>query len=274
MRFYRLSELNLDPEFPKFRNQSWLALFWSAVVIGGIALFLAIPRDEPTNPALITLPALFAAFLGALAFRRFLICRGKHGWLLCQAPHGLYVNLRSYRNHHLPEQERAVLFIPSEEVGAICKTHEIRRVPDRRRETVDQFSYIEIFLKEAGSLDAVRAALREERLCTASPGYFRRAKCDEYPVRVIEPAGIRLVWEWIKPNENRALDLLGAQYPVAPDRKLEGRRWDSLTDEEKEAEIRYYWEIGQVEDAMRLARMHWQIGETLARKKLQELTEA
>ena len=255
-----------------YRNQSWRGLAGAAVVIGAVAMVVSLPKSEESATNLAWMPGLFALALGVLCLERLRVCRKPTGWLLKSTDEGLFINLRSFHNYHLPRESHRVLFVPADEVAAVCKTHEIQLVPGRRRPHRDQYSFVDIFLKEGISMAPLVQALREERRAEApAGGRWRRAKRDEYPVRVLDPPGVRLVWDWIKPGEGRALDLLGERYPIAPDQRTTARRWEHLNAEEQEALVLQYWEWGQVEDAVSLGRMLWGVGAYRARKRLQEL---
>ncbi len=198
------------------------------------------------------LPGALALLFLALGLVRWHACRRPGNWLLRAGEKGLHINLRSYRNASLPDDAPTVLFIPREEVAAVCRTHEVRSILRRRGYAEEFVIYIDFYLQEGARLEPVREALRAERRRMPARG----RKHHDYPVRVIDPPGIRLVWEHVRPGENQALQLLAAHYPLAPDQKRRTPRWDKLDDAGKEAHIAELWENGHVDQAVRLVRVH------------------
>jgi len=245
-----------------YRNYSWLGLLGVTAIMGAITAYVAIPKGTPTNPVLIVLPGLATLLFLVLTLLKLRVALRSSNWLLCEAEQGLYVNLRSYMNYHLPPEDKTVLFIPKEAVAAIGKTEEVRRSQDR-------FPHIDIYLQDAPPPE-VREALYTERRREGATGFLGRGKHHDYPVRVIDPPAIRLVWDWIRPKEQRALDLLGETYPIAPDRTTQQPDWNTMNDEQKEAAIAELWETGHVDDAVRLYRQMHSMSERNARKQLRE----
>ena len=237
---------------PVFRNRSWLPLCVAAALMGGVAAFLAAGNWGRPDMLLAVLPGAVALLLLALGLLRLRLCLRPGNWLLRLAPEGLYINLRSYRNPHLGGDAPTVLFLPRGEIALACKTHEVRSLPRRRGHTEEFINYIDLYLHTA-DLAPLAAALRAERRRTPPAG---RRKHHEYPVRVIDPPGIRLLWEHVRPGEDRALRLLAAEYPVGPDQKRRAPRWDTLDDAGKEACIAELWETGHIDEANRLVRIH------------------
>ena len=249
-----------------FRNGSWTGLLFAGLIMGALALFVALVNPGSGDALLALVPGGAAALLLGLALMGFRLCRKPTNWLLKVTAKGLYVNLRSYRNHHLPPDSALALHIPAEEVAAICRTGERRHYPRRRRAQHD-YLYLDIFLCET-DLSELRQALRKERRIESPPGLKRRPKHLDFPVRVLEPLGVRLVWEWIRPGENQAMDLLRPHFPVAPDRKERYPDWEELDEEAKEAMIADLWETGYVAMAVELAARQRGIDRREARRML------
>ena len=118
----------------------------------------------------------------------------------------------------------------------------------------------------------MREALRAERRTTRGAGRWFSAKHYDYPVRVIEPAGLRIAWNWISPGEEKALDQLGERYPVGPVH-TERCDWESLDAAQREALIAALWEQGHTREALRAARMHLRVDRRAARAYLREHVE-
>jgi hypothetical protein len=108
-------------------------------------------------------------------------------------------------------------------------------------------AFIDVYLTHE-RLDALRAALHAERRLL--PG--RHAV--EVPVRVVDPPGLRIAWDWIRPPERSALRLLQAQYPAAPTQQV-SVDWEDLDERGRAAFIHGLWEAGHVEEAHNLTRL-------------------
>lgn len=269
MRLYRSSEISEWPEAKEFRDQSWWGL---AAVIGLLALmcvYLAAPNSGPTAPALVIIPGSLGLVLGAILIFRLRNYLQKGNWLLRSTQEGLWINLRSGFNKHLPEEHETVLFIPKDEVAAICRTKEVRELPSFRGGYKDVYSYIDVYLSHEDT-EAVVDCLRRERRMEGASSWGSSTKHHDYRVRVINPPGIRLVWEWIKPGEEQTLNELGKDYPITKTRNLRRPDWDDLSEAEKEAFIAELWEIGHLQQAIGLVRHHRQCSARRAKIYLEE----
>jgi len=264
MQLLRMEQTPIDDANRRYRNRSWVGLLGVAVIFLAITLYVAIPKGTGSdNTALAAVPALVTLLFVALLVARLRVYRRPSSWLVLETDDGLYVNLRSYLNNPAPDDAPRVIHIPRDEIAAVGKTHEFRPIAFVRGTRRDQFSYIDVYLKHEETA-AVADVLRAERRAEW-PG-----KRHDYPVRVPEPGVIRLVWDWIAPNENRALDLLSETYPLAEDRTLKSPRWEHLSDEDKKQHIIALWELGEVDDARRIVRMEYQLSKRAAEEWLDE----
>jgi len=260
-----------------FRNRSWLPFLMVTLVMAGITAYVAIPKGDAGQAVYIAVPGFTTCVLAGMLAARLRRTLGPRNWFLHVTDQGLYVNLRSCLNGHLPKESHRVLFIPAEEVGAVCKTLEQRHVPYRRTRadgvasSRDRYACIDLYLTH-GDTDPLRQALRDERRAEVPPGFFRRRKHHDYPVRVIDPPGVRLTWEWIRPGEDTALRVLSERYETAPDQDVKHPRWESLDAPGKDAFILDLWEQGHETDALRLLKIHHQLRDRAARAWLQERT--
>ncbi len=261
-----------------FRNRSWLPFLMVTLVMAGITAYVAIPKGDASQPILVAVPGFTTLILALMLAARLRLTMGSRNWLLKTTERGLYINLRSCLNRHLPGESHRVLFIPAGEVAAVRKTLEQRHVPYRRTRvdgvasSRDRFSCIDIHLAH-GDTEALRRVLREERRMPPPHGWIARRKHHDYPVRVIEPPGVRLTWEWIRPGEDIAIRLLAGQYEAAPDREEKLPRWETLDDAGKEGFILDLWERGHETDALRLLKIHKKFGKGDARIWLREHAE-
>ena len=270
MQLVSIDDVPKENILKTFKNQSWLSLLAVVVVMTGITLIVALPKSEPTNPVLVAIPTLVTLLFAGMLLLRWRECRQKENWLVKLTEGGMYINLRSYRNLHLPRDKHQALFLPKESVTGIGLTRELRYIPDRHRETKDQFSYIDIMLTPDVDLSPVQGVLYEERRLEAPQGWIKRKKYHDYPVRVLQPAGIRLVWDWMRPAENQALEAFGEQYPLVEDRFVKLPRWGDLDKEAQAAWLQQLWEEGHEQDVMWLVRMDQKVGSSRARRYIQE----
>lgn len=269
MRLLKPKEAPHDDSALVFRNRSWTGLLIAAGLMGLVAGALAAGKWGQPDVFLAVLPGGLALLFLALSLLRLRMCLRPDNWLLRMGKDGLYVNLRSYRNHQLDGDAPTVLFIPRDEVAVVCKTHEVRTYLRRRGYTEEFFNYIDVYLHDGAGLAAVTGALRTERRRMPARG----RKHHDYPVRVIDPPGIRLVWEHVRPGEDTALRLLTAEYPAGPAQKRRGPKWDKLNDAEKEAHIAELWETGYIDEANRMVRLHRTCSVREAREYLRQHVE-
>ncbi len=270
MRLCSIHDLPKKDSVVLFRNKSWLSLLAVVAIMGGITVFVALPKTEPTNPMLIAVPALVTLLFACMLLLRWRECRRSHNWILAHTAAGLYVNPRSYRNLHLSSDSHQIIFLPRESIIGICLTREIRYIPDKRRETKDQFSYLDIVLVPSEDLTDIQQLLRDERRVQPDSTRFGKKKSLDFPVRILEPPGIRMVWDWIRPAENQALEILGQHYPVLPDRFVKLPRWSALDETGRMDWLRKLWEEGQEDDVIWMVRMEQKISERAARQYVQE----
>ncbi len=256
-----------------YKNGSWRATAGAFGVMAGATIIVTLavlfmPQEEEPNPAVISLPGVVALFFGVLAVRSAWPAFKPSNWLAMQTDHGVYINLRSYLNAHLPDDTHQVAFIPAEEIAAVSKVYEKRLVPTRRGDHPHHYAHIDLILQHQDTA-ALESALRAERREPA----LRGRKHHEYPVRVPVPGVVRLTWDWIAPNEDRALNQWAEQYPLAPERSEAGVSWGDMNDEQRRAFMDIMWEQGYVEDAHRMYRMMHRAGERQARDYFRERLE-
>ena len=264
MKFYRYDEIPQGTIRRSYRNASWRALAAATLFMAAMTAYIALPKNEATNPVFIAVPGLLTLFLGLLMLLRVREGAHKHNWLLHESDAGLYVNLRPAHNFHRPEEAPCVLFVPKEEIGAVGHTVETWRLPDRNGTSIYHWSYIDIYLAHE-EIGALRDRLRLERRLDT------RNRPANYPVRVVDPPAVRLMWDWIRPAEDAALRLLGEHFPVAPDRKIKHPPWEELDEARKEAVIAELWEHGHLVEAHRVTRIHHKLSARAAWERLQEL---
>ena len=247
-----------------FKDRSWLPLAIVSVAMAACAGYVILVNGASIKAIPAIFPGGLALLMLVLAAARLRLCRKPGNWLLKVAEDSLYVNLRSYRNAHLPHAGHKILHIPKDEVAAMRQAHETHRFPKRWAGWAHrEFCYIDIVLKDIDT-NPLAQALHEERRLAA------RRKTHSYPVRLLDPPCVRLVWDWIRPGEEDAAKTLAETYPTAPEERTTQARWESLDDAEKEARMADLWETGYLAEAIRLAQKHYVIGPSAARRRFED----
>lgn len=247
MKFLTASEAAGQPILHTFRSGDWMGSMLAALTMLGIATYAAVPKGDPTPLPIIAVPTLVGLALLALASTQWLRTRRPDNWRLRQAEGGVLINLYSHAAPAADAGQPTVLWLDRTEIAAICHTLETQHFPVRHRTTYRR-TYIDFYLTHEDT-----AAIRD-LLYTARRRIPLRKSVD-VPVRVLEPAGVRLAWDWIRPPEKRALKLLGQHYTIAPS-LTPGMDWDKLDDKGKEAFVRQLWEFGQVDEAYGALRQY------------------
>ncbi len=196
-------------------------------------------------------------------------------WLVRVADRGLYIKFRSYLNHHLPEQDATVIYIPFREMRVTRVVRESQALPDidRHHTTKRRRTVVEIELK--GEFPDIVNALVTER---ASEGpkvqrwYGRSSSMfKHYPVRMPTPRTIALEWG-VVPRVSEFLRIMTVHTPVESAKVM--RDYTSLAalrPAEQESRLLELIENGQVLDAIRLARRLYGYDLTQAKIFVEEL---
>lgn len=248
MKLYRYDEIPEKAIRRSYRHAGWRALAAAALFMGVITAYVALPKYGPTNPVLIAVPGSLTLLLGVLMLLRARAGAHKHNWILKESEAGLYVNLRPAHNLHLSDDDPCVLFVPTAEIGALGRSLETRELPDRNGPSIYHWSYIDIYLTHDNTDEVVQRLRAERRL-------NQKRHAGVYPVQVLDPPAVRLMWDWIRPAEDAAMRRLGEHWSVAPDRKINHGPWDDLSDATKAAVIAELWEQGHLLEAHRAYRM-------------------
>lgn len=267
MRLHNAAEVPLDHAARVYCDGSWRPLLAAAALMAavmGVTVYFS--GDTGTAVPLAAFTGLVAGSFMLLFIQRFVQCMRRRNWLVAQTGEGIFLNLRWHLNRHLPESGPTVAYIPRDEIAAVGKTHERRRLPTRHGGET-HFCYIDIYLRHEDT-EALRAALHAERRLRG------RGKRDVYPVRLPAPGVIRVLWDHIHPPENTAVTLLAGDYPRLADRSVVYGDWEKLGDAEKQSVIDDLWEKGDVAEAYRLYRAHHQKGQRAAKAHFAQLARA
>jgi hypothetical protein len=186
------------------------ALIVCAFLIG--AVFLLWHRGFPwfVWGGSAVLAALLVAWFRADALAKF----RSANWLLRLGPDGLWINLRSYQNHHLPEAA-TVLHLPYKKIACAHRHIETWSTPaDPAGLTLRQWKQESLELSLAsGATGEIAKALADER------GRHAAIKGTHQAVTVPTPGVVRIAWRGngndVVPPLTRVLDELSQRVNVA-----------------------------------------------------------
>jgi hypothetical protein len=233
----------------------------SAAVVAGLMLsaggaLLAVGRLQG-NPFAYYLAALVFVFLWI--YQSMVLARFRPtNWLVRVTDRGLYIKFRSYLNHHFPDADLAVIYIPFREMSLARVVRELQKTLDTdgsgsslRRRTV-----IEIDLKDqAPQIEQALAAERDAQPPKVARWYGSSAgRYRHYPVRMATPRTVAIEWG-VVPGPATFLGMMAVHTPVeASEITRDYTALGGLTQAEQESRLLELTESGQETDAVRLAR--------------------
>jgi hypothetical protein len=177
--------------------------------------------------------AVVAALVVLLAIRDSLAKFRSTNWLLCLGPDGLWINLRSYQNRHLPEAA-TVLYLPYEEIAWAHRHVETWSTPGGRSgysATVWKQESLELSLA-SGDTREIAVALADER------GRRATIKGKHQAVTVPGPGVVRIAWRGhgndVMPPLARVLDTLSQRVELAAPTRTDRADWRRMSEAELE----------------------------------------
>lgn len=190
-------------------------------------------------------------------------------WLLRLGPDGLWINLRSYQNRHLPEAA-TVLYLPYEEIAWARRHIETWSTPSGRSSLTGTYwkeESLELSLASSDTREIARA-LADER--------GRRAVIRGKHQAVTVPiAGVvRIAWRGpgsdVVPPLTRVLDLLSQRVEVAAPTRTDYADWLRLSEAELEELIAQLVRSGDDLEAAKLLIHRRGYSSTEAHKYVEE----
>lgn len=139
------------------------------------------------------LVGLIVAWASVTSFRACLL---RSNWMLATARDGLYLNLRSYLNHHLEGEHPTVAFLDWSTIATarrVVETH-VARCGDRPRRYRLKWLELEVADDTARLADAVARERALEAPETSFLGIRSRTKHHHVPVFVPAPGFVRVEW--------------------------------------------------------------------------------
>jgi ribosomal protein L7/L12 len=239
-----------------FRYSRGNAAAVAGLVIGAAVGLIAVAKVQG-NPFAYYIAALLLVFLWiyqTMVIARFL----PTNWLVRVTDRGLYIKFRSYLNHHFPESDATVVYVPFRDVRLTTVVRELQEVPDSdgRGTSTRRRTVVEIELKD--DVPEIGKALASERRAEA-PKVARwygstAGKYRHYPVSMPTPRIIAVEWG-VKPRAPVFLSVMAVHAPVAASETTRDyTALGALKQHEQESRLLELMEQGQVVDAIRVAR--------------------
>ena len=238
MRLLRLGDVPINERDRVFRYSPGRALVATCAVIGASGGLIVLGWYEGSGLAYYLAGVLL---VGLLVLRRFVAARFRpSNWLLRMGDEGVFVQFRSYLNHHFPEGDPTVVLIPYREIRSARLVRERRDVPynDDPPAQLDRVTRVWRRLVELQlAVDAapLARALTEESARRASTGATYR----HYPVRMESPKTLQLEWN-VVPRADVLLDYLRQDTSIAVPIEVshDYAHLEGLSHEEQERRLR------------------------------------
>lgn len=262
---------NMDPMAGICCRQSPLrglvgALIACALLIGATVLCWHLGSPWFVWGGCAVLAALIVPLMGADALAKFY----STNWLLWLRPDGLWINLRSYQNRHLPEAA-TVLHLPYAEIACAHRHKETWSTPRERASRASTSWRLESLELHLVSDDAheIAAALADER------GRRATIKWTQQAVTVPAPGVVRIAWRGygndVVPSLNRVLNELSQYVEVADPTRTDYADWSELSEAELDALVAQLVRSGDNLEASRLLVRRRGYSTTEAHKLVKEL---
>jgi hypothetical protein len=258
MQLMRLADVPLDKRDRKFYYSRFRAVLGTTILIA--VAFGALVFGWLKNVWLAYYVAAVVAIC-LLIFQRLVTARFRStNWLVRMTDDGLYIKFRSYLNHHFPDQDPTVLFLPDSEIRSARSLTEHQEVLDRDDQTNSTITKTRrlLVLELAGDSTKVAEALDNERrrvFSKSSQGGGANSRYHHLPVRFASPNFLTIEWG-VVPSLQSILEALTRHTLVQ--REEETTRdfvnLDGLSREEQEVRLLELAESGDMIGAVAIAR--------------------
>lgn len=207
-------------------------------------------------------PGYYFAVVIVLFFvlmRRFITaCFRPSNWLVRMNDMGVFVQLRSYLNYHLPAEDLTVVFIPYQEIRSARLVRERAKVFSSQGRTATQtLRYVELELGanpgplvEALQAELAERAPKEKRWYGSSSTLYQ-----DYPVGMPSPPFLQVRWS-VVPRAQHFLDALRPYTAIAEPVLIaqDFAHLQSLSEEEQEKRLRELAKRGETVAAIYTVR--------------------
>jgi hypothetical protein len=273
MRLLRLQDIETSPGDRIFYRSRLQALIFVGIALSGaVALaFRAFTAGFYLGYYLAAVDILFLVLS-----RRFITARFRpSNWLVRMNDSGLFIQIRSYLNCHLPAQELTVAFVAFSEIRSARLVRERVSTPDNEGKTSTQtLRYVEFELagETAPLLKALQAELsergpKEKRWYGSSSTLY-----EDYPVRMPSPRFLQVRWQ-VVPSAKVFLEALRPYTTIADPVSLtqDFAHLESLSREEQEKRLRDLAQRGETITAIYTARKLYGCGLTEAKEMVERM---
>jgi len=258
----RLGDVPKNASDRLFRYSPARAAAFSLIAFGAAAALLWLGWSRRSGLAVYLAVAIV---LGMLVMRRFILARFRpSNWLMRLSDGGLFVQFRSYLNHHFPADDLTVVLIPYSAVRSARRVMERRDIPYRDpdwyravRVTRQTRRLVELELAE----DSSPLAKPLEAEVARKPPTERRwygtsgTKYNHAPVWLASPGFLDIEWG-VAPGADSFLEALRphAKIEAPVEVTFDYTRLKGLSREEQERRVAELAASGQIIAAVYLAR--------------------
>jgi len=243
-----------------------LALFWIGTVLLGRLLVVEGP-ELPTLVWVVLGPLALIAALVLLVVdlcvaSAFLASLNATNWVLKTTAHGIYLQLRSYQNWKIADDENTAVYIEFDEIVRARRLTFDDRSGGSDGETRVLDRYLELELRHADTAELAEA-VRVERMREGAESNFlgikSKSKAIDLPVTVGAPDIVRVTWR----GRGMLSELAAQGVECSEPETLE--RGVPENDAELEDRILELLEVGRKIDAVALVRQRYGLSLTQAR---------
>jgi len=219
-------------------------------------------------------------FLFFLIFQRLVTARFRSSnWLVRMTDHGLYVKFRSYLNHHFPEQDLTVVFLPYSEIRSARSVTERNEIPDLEdtgnSTTTKTRRVLELDL-DTDSTELAEALGNEPKrvFSKTNQGGGAKSRYHHLPVRLASPNLLTIEWS-VVPSLKTILDALTRHTLVQRGEKTarDFINLSGLSGEEQESRLLELAETGNMIGAVKMARQLYSYDLATAKAFVESLTQ-
>ena len=280
MKLITHSDVPRDGIERSFGHRSWgafvmLAIFLAPVFLpehlGALAKEIL---DMPWWIWIVAGPILLIVFLIYLfiliaMWRYVTACFRRTNCVMKLSFEGVYLQFRSYLNHHFPDEGPTVVFLPWTEITACQKTIHHTKGTDSDGDTVTRAArYLDLHLKHTDT-EALRKAIAKETARKRQGKERSKMRFHHAPVQVPEPGVVRVEW-----RGSKMLKALQSQVTVRPQRRTGVGHDDTDTPIDFDAQIISMIEQGEHMPAVRTARHHYGMSLSEARDFVDDLAQS
>jgi len=276
MRLLRLSDVEIRGSDRLYASSRTRALLSLAVLFGAIAWLVFRAYTAGWKPGYFIAAVIFLFFE---LVRRFFTARFRpSNWLVRMNDTGLYIQLRSYLNYHLPAEDLTVVLLSFSEIRSARLVKERVNVPDLgSRGTASSTQYLRyVELELAGDPSLLVRALEaeaSEKAPLETRWYGRSSTLyQDHPVRMPSPPFLQIRWT-VAPGAQNFLEALRPYTTIADPVSLtqDFTHLQSLDRDEQQKRLRVLASRGETIAAIYTARKLYGCGLEEAKQMVEKL---